>query len=124
VRGSASSRRREEVAWQVSILAVTDGANGSVIRYMTPEGEAGRLVVPAFPRVHPPRDTNRAGEGYASTLVTTLLEGGWTPGVSDPALVQSAGLRASVAAALVLDRLDFGFPTRAEVDVALQRGIA
>jgi sugar/nucleoside kinase (ribokinase family) len=113
---------REEVAWQVSILAVTDGANGSVVRYMTPEGEAGRLVVSAFPRANPPKDTNRAGEAYASTLVTSLLEGGWTPGASDPALDQSAGLRASAAAALVLDRVEFGFPSRGEIEAALQRG--
>jgi ribokinase len=113
---------REEVAWQVSILAVTDGANGSVVRYMTPEGEPGRVVIPAFPRARPPQDTNRAGEAYASTLVSTLLEGGWTPGASEPALVGAAALRASVAAALVLDRRAFGFPNPAEVDAALQRG--
>ena len=43
---------REEVAWRVSILAVTDGPHGSVVRFTTPEGRgrAGRGPgVPAGP---------------------------------------------------------------------------
>ena len=44
---------REEVAWQVSILVVTDGPEGSSVRYTNPTGEAQRLHVPAFPRRHP-----------------------------------------------------------------------
>jgi ribokinase len=92
------------------------------VRYTTPEGEAGRVVVPAFPRRRPPRDTNRAGEAYASTFVSTLLAHGWAPGVSDPALVRRAAERAAAAAALVLDRTDFGFPSDAEVDAALAAG--
>ena len=113
---------REQVAWQLSLLAVTDGPNGSLIRFTTPEGEAGRLTVPAFPRTHPPRDTNRAGEAFAATLVQTLLDAGWSPGTSDLALVAGAGERASAAAALVLDRAEFGFPTRDEIDEAIGRG--
>jgi|GEM_PF-740054 len=113
---------REQVAWQVSILAVTDGAAGSVVRFTTPEGEVGRVELPAFPRSEPPRDTNRAGEAYAATLVDTLLENGWSPGVSDPALVRMAAERASVAAALVIDDPRFGFPTAAEVDSTLRLG--
>ena len=113
---------REEVAWQVSLLAVTHGPAGSVVRFTTPQGEAGRLELPAFPRRQPPRDTNRAGEAYAATLVSMLLDHGWTPGVSDPALVRRAAQRASAAAALVLDRPVFGFPTAAEVDAALRAG--
>jgi ribokinase len=117
-----SLESREEVAWLVSILAITDGPNGSVIRYTTPQGEPGRLTVPAFPRAHPPRDTNRAGEAYASTLVTTLLDAGWTPGVTEPELIERAALRASAAAALVLDRVDFGFPSNEEIDTAVRNG--
>ena len=114
---------REEVAWRVSILAVTDGPRGAEIRYTTPNGDAGRLAVPAFPRRDPPRDTNRAGEAFASTLVATLLDGGWTPGTTADDLIRLAGLRASAAAALVLDQVDFGFPTAAEVDGAIRDGI-
>jgi sugar/nucleoside kinase (ribokinase family) len=113
---------REQVAWQVALLAVTDGPAGSVVRFTTPLGEAGRIEVPAFPRRHPPRDTNRAGEAYAATLVTALLDHGWTPSVSDPALVRRAAERASAAAALVLDQPLFGFPADAQIDAALRAG--
>jgi hypothetical protein len=116
---------REEVAWQISILVVTEGPAGSSIRYTTPQGEPGKLSVPAFPRQRPPRDTNRAGESYAATLLSTLLEEGWNAasGVIDDGLIQSAALRSAAAAALVLDRVDFGFPGRAEIDSALAAGI-
>jgi sugar/nucleoside kinase (ribokinase family) len=114
---------REQVAWLVSILAVTDGPNGSLVRYTTPAGEAGRIEVPPFPRSSPPRDTNRAGEAFASTLVTTLLDGGWSVGNGvEESLVRLAGARASAAAALVLDRAQFGFPTPDEIDAALRAG--
>jgi sugar/nucleoside kinase (ribokinase family) len=113
---------REEVAWRVSILAVTDGPHGSVVRFTTPEGEAGRVEVAAFPRSHPPRDTNRAGETFAATLLTALLDAGWQPGVAEPEQVRTAAERASAAAALVLDRSDFGFPVPAEIDAALRAG--
>ena len=115
---------REQVAWLVSILVVTDGPHGATIRFTTPDGEAGRSEVPAFPRAHPPRDTNRAGEAFASTLLATLLENGWTPGVTPPDLARLAADRAAVAAALELDRADFGFPTRDEIDfhAALRAG--
>ncbi|MCA1686254.1 MAG: PfkB family carbohydrate kinase [Planctomycetia bacterium] len=113
---------REQVAWQVAILAVTDGPAGSVVRFTTPDGEAGRIEVPAFPRSRPPADTNRAGEAYASTLVSTLLDAGWSNGVADPALVRLAAGRASAAAALVIDRHRFGFPTVSEVDAAMLAG--
>jgi ribokinase len=115
---------REEVAWRVSVLAVTDGPAGSRVRFTTPMGGAGCVEVPAFPRDEPPRDTNRAGESYASALLTTLLDGGWDPraGVLDEDLAALAAVRASAAAALVLDRLDFGFPTPAELDAAILAG--
>ena len=113
---------REQVAWRVSILVVTDGPDGATLRFTTPEGEAERLTIPAFARAHPPRDTNRAGEAFASTLLSTLLENQWTPGTTPPDLARLAAGRAAVAAALVLDRADFGFPTRAEIDAALRAG--
>jgi ribokinase len=113
---------REEVAWRVSILAVTDGPRGSSVRFTTPTGEAGLVSVPALQRAAPPGDTNRAGEAYAATLLTTLLEAGWTPGVAEEELVVHAAQRASAAAALVLDQLEFGFPTAAQIDRALRDG--
>ena len=113
---------REQVAWRVPILVVTDGAAGAEVRFTTPEGEAGRVRVPAFPRARPPRDTNRAGEAFAATVLATLLGHGWTPGVADPALVRAAAERAAAASALVLDREGFGFAPVAEVDAALRVG--
>jgi sugar/nucleoside kinase (ribokinase family) len=114
----------ESIAWLVSILVVTDGAEGSSVRFTTPTGEPGRFHIPAFPRNHPPRDTNRAGETYASTLVATLLDHGWNAGsgVVEEALIRMAAERAAAAAALVLDRLEFGFPTPEEIDAALRIG--
>jgi ribokinase len=113
---------REEVAWQVSVLAITEGPEGSLVRFTNLLGEPVSLRVPPFPRSHPPLDTNRAGEAYAATLVTTLLEGGWSPGVADESLVRHAARRASAAAALVLDRPFFGFPAPEEIDAALREG--
>ncbi len=111
---------REEVAWRVSILAITDGPLGGVVRFTTPTGEPGVIRLAAFPRSSPPRDTNRAGETYAATLLATLLDAGWQGGPADESLVRLAAERASVAAALVLDRLDFGFPEPDQIDAALR----
>lgn len=113
---------REEVAWQLSVLAVTDGPAGSVVRFTDPTGEPVSLRRPAFPRSRPPRDTNRAGEAYAAALVATLLDAGWSPGVVEPGLVRRAADRARAAAALVLDRPDFGFPTDLEIDAVVAAG--
>jgi sugar/nucleoside kinase (ribokinase family) len=115
---------REEVAWQVSILVVTDGPNGSSIRYTTPTGEPGHLRVPAFPRDRPPRDTNRAGEAYAATLLSALLDHGWNAasGVIDDGLIRLAAQRAAAAAALELDIVAFGFPEATAIDAALSAG--
>ena len=115
---------REQVAWRVAVLVVTDGAAGATVRFTTPEGEAGRVVVPAFPRLDPPRDTNRAGEAFAATFLTTLLGLGWTPGVAEVAAVRHAAERASAASALVIGREAFGFPPDDEVDAALRAGRA
>lgn len=113
-----------EIAWLVSILAVTDGSAGSWVRFTTPSGEPGRLQVPAFPRARPPRDTNRAGEAFAATLVATLLDHGWdaATGVVEEGLIELAATRASAAAALELDLVDFGFPTAAQIDEVLRAG--
>jgi ribokinase len=113
---------REEVAWRLSLLAITDGPSGSLLRFTTPEGEPGLVRVAAFPRSSPPKDTNRAGEAYASTLIATLLDHGWSPGVLDESLARLAVERASAAAALLLDRTTFGFPTPEEIDAALLAG--
>jgi ribokinase len=115
---------REEVAWRVSILALTEGPAGSSVRFTTPAGEPGRVHLAAFPRLRPPRDTNRAGEAYAATLLAALLEQGWaaSAGVVEEGLIRAAAERASAAAALVLDRRDFGFPTPEEIDAALRAG--
>jgi sugar/nucleoside kinase (ribokinase family) len=115
---------REEVAWQLSILVVTDGPRGSTVRYTKPSGDPGLLEVKAFPRTAPPRDTNRAGEAYASTFIASLLDEGWqsASGVIDDALIRAAATRASAASALVLDRVEFGFPTTREVDEAVIAG--
>jgi len=115
---------REEVGWQVSILVVTDGPRGSMVRYTTPTGDAGVLKIEAFPRERPPRDTNRAGEAFGATFIASLLDGNWDAGtgVVEPELIKTAAARASAAAALVLDRVDFGFPSAAQVDEALIAG--
>jgi sugar/nucleoside kinase (ribokinase family) len=115
---------REEVAWRVSILVVTEGPAGSSARFTTPQGEPGIVRLPAFPRSHPPRDTNRAGESFTACLVKTLLSEGWNPAsaVTDERLMRYAMLRASAAAALVLDRVEFGFPEDEEIEAALRDG--
>lgn len=113
---------REQVAWQLSLLAVTEGADGSVVRFTDPAGEPVSLRLPAFPRNRPPRDTNRAGEAFAATLITTLLDAGWRGGVAERDLVARAAERASAAAALVLDRADFGFPSTRAIDDARDAG--
>jgi ribokinase len=115
---------REEVAWQLSILVVTDGLHGSTVRFTTPAGDAGRIRIAAFPRDRPPRDTNRAGEAYAAALVGYLLDQGWqaAQGVVEQGLIGLAAERGSAAAALVLDRIDFGFPDGNEIDAALRSG--
>jgi ribokinase len=113
----------EELARHVSLLAITDGARGCSVRFRGEAGNAEEIALPAFPRRHPPRDTNRAGEAFAATLITILLAGGWTPREpADAGLVHAAAIRASAAAALVLDRERFGFPDDAEIEAALRAG--
>jgi ribokinase len=118
-----SLSERDTVADRLSLLAVTDGPRGATVRYRSADGSTHRLGGPAFPRSRPPRDTNRAGEAFAATLLRSLLDAGWTPGHADPEMIQAALLRASAAAALVLDLTGFGFPSDEEIDRALKAGI-
>lgn len=106
----------------VPVLAITDGSRGSLVRARSKDGGWDEVQVDAFPRSRPPRDTNRAGEAYAANLLTTLLDHGWTSGPVAGPLIRLAAERASAAAALVLDRLDFGFPSTEEIDAALRLG--
>ena len=112
---------RHTILEKTPIVVVTDGPAGCLIHHRSEEGSA-KMALPAFPRDAPPRDTNRAGEAFAGAFVTALIEAGWRPGPADSSLVRSAGLRGLAAAALVLDREDFGFPTAREIDLALRAG--
>jgi ribokinase len=114
---------RAAIAGRVALLAVTDGARGCSVQFVAERGRRETITLPAFPRHRPPRDTNRAGEAFASTLVRELLDSGWKaaqPARADQ--VHEAAQRGSAAAALVLDRERFGFPSRAEIDAALRAG--
>ncbi|MFO0909760.1 MAG: PfkB family carbohydrate kinase [Isosphaeraceae bacterium] len=113
---------REQVAWQLSVLIITDGCDGSRIRFTTPEGESCQLHVPAFPREAPPCDTNRAGEAFASAFAAELLDSRWQPGSAEESLIRAAGQRASAAAGLVLDLEKFGFPSREMISLVIARG--
>jgi hypothetical protein len=115
---------RDEVRRKVSILVVTDGPRGSKVRYTKPSGEPAEHADEAFPRTKPPRDTNRAGEAYGATFIKSLLDHGWiaASGVVEDGLVQVAARRASAAAALELDQVEFGFPSDEEIERALAAG--
>jgi sugar/nucleoside kinase (ribokinase family) len=115
---------REEVRRQVSILVVTDGPRGSTVRYTNPSGESGVQVVEAFRRMKPPRDTNRAGEAYGATFIASLLKQSWDSGsrLVEDGLIREAARRASAAAALELDRIEFGFPSDEEIERVLEVG--
>lgn len=115
---------REAVASGVPIVAVTDGSRGVEIRFMDPTGQSRRIRRDAFPRSRPPRDTNRAGEAFASTFLATLLDDGWTgaSGEVDEAQVGQAADRAAAAAAIELDLTEFGFPGGDEVEAAIRAG--
>ncbi len=71
------------MARKLSVLAITEGADGSVVRFTNPVGEPISLRILPFLGAALPGDTNRAGEAFASTLVTTLLEGAGVPGVAE-----------------------------------------
>jgi ribokinase len=102
----------------IPLIAVTLGPRGA--RLLLGDQQ---LEIPAFPRTHPPRDTNRAGEAFASTLIARLWLSGWRRGQPlRPGPLRSAAQAATAAAALVLDLDRFGFPTPADIDSALDRG--
>ena len=82
---------RAEVLEKVAIVAVTDGPRGGVVWFRDRGGTRREVGVAAFPRSRPPRDTNRAGKAFASTLVSTLLDSGWTRGGVDRAVMEHAG---------------------------------
>ncbi len=113
---------RGRILQATPIVAMTEGADGCTIDYLSETGLRATCQRPAFLRDSPPGDTNRAGEAFASTLITTLLDAGWHPGPVSEGLIRLAVDRASAAAALVLDRLDFGFPSPREIDRALSEG--
>ncbi len=121
---SIPAAEREAIEGSVWVRVETDGARGSRIYVRPRGGETIAHVEPAFPRKRPPRDTNRAGECYTSTVVRGLVLGGWRPGdgLGAGALARLAH-RASAAAALVLDRERFGFPSDEEVEGAIAGGI-
>ncbi|WZO96461.1 carbohydrate kinase family protein [Isosphaeraceae bacterium EP7] len=106
----------------IPVVIVTDGPEGAQAIVRAESGEVESIRLPAFPRTHPPRDTNRAGEAFASSFVRKLLAEGWTPGPVPLNLLRGAMLRASAAAALVLDRERFGFPDTFEVERAVALG--
>lgn len=113
----------EAIRGSIPLVSVTDGPAGASLYVRQPDGTDQVVRIPAFPRTHPPRDTNRAGEAYASALASSLLDQGWRGGPAAASIVQTAALRASAAAALVLDLEAFGFPDDRAIDRALERGI-
>ncbi len=115
---------RDAVAARVPIVAITDGPLGAEVRFTATHGGPTTIRIPAFPRSCPIVDTNRAGEAFASGLLATLLEAGWTPGPASPDLIRVAAERGSAAAALTLGLAGFGFPSRAEVVAAIRLGVA
>jgi ribokinase len=114
-----------EVASRVPIVAVTDGPRGIDLRFANREGGFTETHIAAFPRVRPPRDTNRAGEAFAATFVAALLDHGWDGRrrFVDEDLARGAAERGAAAAALVLDRLEFGFPRPDEIEAAQRAGV-
>lgn len=116
-------RDRDLVEACISIVVVTGGASGSRVRFLSTGGRRDEVFEPAFPRARPPQDTNRAGEAYSSTFVSTLLGHGWAGGAANPEMIRACALRASAAAALILDRRRFGFPDPAEITESIELGI-
>ena len=81
--------------------------------------------MPAFPRRQPPRDTNRAGESYAATLLSTLLDHGWdaASGVIDDDLIRTAACGHRPAAATRARPGRLRLSQDAEIDAALAHGL-
>ena len=70
----------EAILEKTSIVVVTDGPHGCRVFSRDDEGRPQSLAIPAFPRAAPPRDTNRAGEAFASSFLKVLLHENWQPG--------------------------------------------
>jgi ribokinase len=119
----AATPHRLSLLNKTPIVVVTDGPLGCEVTFRDRDGSSKVLAFPAFPRQNPPRDTNRAGEAFASTFVKTLLSQGWIPGPADESLVRLAALRGSAAAALVLDIASFGFASEQQIDQAIRKGV-
>jgi ribokinase len=101
----------------------TRGARGAMLVVKMSGTDRRRVFVEAFPRTCPPRDTNRAGETFTTTLLRAMIESPEPAWVASPAWWQAAGRRAAAAAAVVLDRDRFGFPGDLEIEQALREGV-
>lgn len=113
---------RAHMSENVGIICVTNGDRGANIQTAWTT-DSPPLHVPAFPRLRPIVDTNRAGEAFGATLVQALLEAGWRRGQPvDLERIAACGRRAAAAATLVLDLDRFGFPESATIDRALCDG--
>jgi ribokinase len=106
------------------VLLITDGEHGVFARSRPDIASAWTQVrLPAFPRARPPTDTNRAGEAFASSFLTSVLQMDDPARLADPIWLEEATRRGTVAAALVIDLARFAFPTMEEIDAALAAGM-
>ena len=120
---SMTDTDREAVEAEVKLLMVTDAELGATFRVRNGSTLDAPIRIPAFPRMKPPRDTNRAGETFTSTVVQEILNETMNPLLAGPDWWHRVGRRASAAAALVLDLEHFQFPSGSDVDGALHRGV-
>ena len=94
----------------VAHVGVAAGVGAAVLLLLGCPGQPKAVVYDLVARM-------AVAETWSATDV--LLFG--TP-AAEPRLVEHAMLRASAAAALVLDMVDFGFPGSQAIDAALQAG--
>ncbi len=116
---------REEVAWQVSILVVTDGPARQHRTVHDAERRAGAPARPGVsaqpaPARHQPG--RRSVRGRPSSPPCSITAGGPRRASSARDWCTRPPSAPGAAAALELDRVDFGFPTAAEIDEALRAG--
>lgn len=118
-------RAKEELRETIPLLFITRGAAGVTACFRNESGARESLDVPAHHPEVPPKDTNRAGETFAaftlrqlirSAGIDCLISGRFRRGD-----IEKAARHGSVAAHLQLQREDFGFPTEAEVEMALKQ---
>jgi ribokinase len=118
------ANEREVIDEALSLRFETDGPNGFRLRIRDSTGRSVLHEEAAFPRKRPPRDTNRAGEACAASLIRTLATAGWFPGIFPSSdLIRVAARRASAAAGLILDFEQFGFPTEDQIEHAIEEGV-